>query len=165
MPKTASHMLLTLTSLATLLKLAGVPYKSILPIVALGVFVDLLIDLGHTGSGRSIVTHSIATAPIVALLAYISTVVFMAILGPLIKPLALDITSIQNLTLLGCLYTSLLHLILDSLTCQGIHVPALGWVSMADLESQGAVANIIPVAISIALIYFFWAGGWVWTPI
>jgi len=161
MPKTSAHMLLTLTSLATLLKLAGAPYKSILPIAAPGIFVDLLIDLGHTSSGRSIATHSIVTAPIVALLAYIFTVVSASLVSESLRFLRLDI--LELLTPYTFLYGSMLHLFLDSLTYQGIHVPVLGWVSLADLESQGAAANIIPVALSLALIYFFWIGGSPWT--
>ena len=161
MPKTSAHMLLTLTSLATLLKLAGTPYKSILPIAAPGIFVDLLIDLGHTRSGRSVATHSIVTAPIVALLAYIFTATSASLIS---ESLRLD-GILELLTPYTFLYASMLHLFLDSLTYQGIHVPALGWVSIADLESQGAVANIIPVALSLALIFFFWIGGSPWTRI
>jgi len=161
MPKTSAHMLLTLTSLATLLKLAGAPYKSILPIAAPGIFVDLLIDLGHTRSGRSVATHSIVTAPIVALLAYIFTATSASLIS---ESLRLD-GILELLTPYTFLYASMLHLFLDSLTYQGIHVPALGWVSIADLESQGAVANIIPVALSLALIFFFWIGGSPWTRI
>jgi len=161
MPKTSAHMLLTLTSLATLLKLAGAPYKSILPIAAPGIFIDLLIDLGHTRSGRSIATHSIVTAPIVALLAYIFTATSASLIS---ESLRLD-GILELLTPYTFLYASMLHLFLDSLTYQGIHVPALGWVSIADLESQGAVANIIPVALSLALIFFFWIGGSPWTRI
>jgi hypothetical protein len=93
------------------------------------------------------------------------TVIFLSFLEPLIKPLGLDLKLIETYGLYGCLYASLLHLLLDSLTWQGIHVPLVGWVSLADLESQGAIANLIPVALSIALIYFFWMGGRPWTPI
>ena len=162
MPKTSAHMLLTLTSLATLLKLAGAPYESILPIAALGIFVDFLIDLGHTRSGRSIATHSIVTAPIVALLAYIFTATPASIISESLRFLRLD-GILELLTPYTFLYASMLHLFLDSFTYQGIHVPVLGWVSLADLESQGAAANIIPVALSLALIFFFWIGGSPWT--
>jgi len=155
-------MLLTFTSLATILKLIGVPSRYTLTSIAPVLLVDLMIDLGHTSSGRSAITHSIITAPIAGWLAYILT---SASISLLLEPLMLDGGLLETFTPYGCLYASLLHLLLDSLTYQGVHIPGLGWVSMADLESQGAVANIIPVAISIALIYFFWAGGWVWTPI
>ena len=165
MPRTSVHMLLTLTSLATILKLLGVPYKNVLIAITPALFVILVIDLGHTSSGRSIITHSILTAPLIGLLVYLSTGLLIGFLNPFIKSLGLDTKSLENLILYGCLYTSILHLLLDSLTYQGIHIPGLGWVSMADLESQGVLANIIPVAISIALVYFFWAGGGAWTHI
>jgi hypothetical protein len=165
MPKTSAHILLTFTSLATILKLLGTPYKDILLTVAPSLLVDPFIDAGHTDSGRSIATHSIITAPILGLLACILTVIFLSFLEPLIKPLGLGLKLVETYGLYGCLYASLLHLLLDSLTWQGIHVPLVGWVSLADLESQGAVANLIPVSLSIALIYFFWMGGKPWTPI
>jgi hypothetical protein len=165
MPKTSAHILLTFTSLATILKLLGTPYKDILLTVAPALFVDPLIDAGHTDSGRSIATHSIATAPIIGFLTYILTIIFLSFFESFMKHLGLNLTLIEAYGLYGCLYASLLHLLLDSLTWQGIHVPGLGWVSIADLESQGAIANIIPVALSITLIYLFWIGGKPWTPI
>lgn len=165
MPKTSAHTLLTFTSLATILKLLGTPYKDILLTVAPALFVDPLIDAGHTDSGRSVATHSIITAPIIGLLSYILTIIFLSFSEPFMKHLGLNLTLIETYGLYGCLYASLLHLLLDSLTWQGIHVPAVGWVSLTGLESQGATANIIPVALSIALIYFFWMGGRLtWTP-
>ena len=164
MPGTSAHMMLTLTSLATILKLIGAPLRGILPAAAPAALADILIDLGHTGSGRSAATHSIVTAPIIALMAYMPAAALAYVTGPLLEALGLDAATLLTLMLWGCLYASALHLLLDSLTWQGIHVPLMGWVSLADLESRGAAANLIPVSLSLLLILLFWMGGGAWTP-
>jgi len=164
LPKTSAHMMLSFTSFATLLKLTGAPAASILPAAAATALTDALIDLGHGGSGRSAATHSIATAPAIALLACIPAMGLACLAGPALKALGLDAALLGALTLWGCLYASLLHLMLDSLTWQGIHIPLIGWVNVMDLESLGAAANLIPISISLALILFFWMGGGAWIP-
>jgi len=163
-PGTSAHMMLTLTSFATILKLIGAPLRGILPAAAPAALADILIDLGHTGSGRSAATHSIVTAPIIALMAYMPAAALAYVAGPLLEALGLEAATLLTLMLWGCLYASALHLLLDSLTWQGIHVPLMGWVSLADLESRGAAANLIPVSLSLLLILLFWMGGGAWTP-
>jgi hypothetical protein len=158
-------MMLTLTSLATILKLIGAPLRGILPAAAPATLADMLIDLGHTGSGRSATTHSIITAPIIALIAYMPAAALAYIARPLLETLRLDTMMLLTFMLWGCLYAAALHLLLDSLTCQGIHIPFVGWVNLADLESRGAAANLIPVSLSLLLILLFWMGGGIWTPI
>jgi hypothetical protein len=165
MPSTSAHMMLTLTSLATILKLIGAPLRGILPAAAPATLADMLIDLGHTGSGRSATTHSIITAPIIALIAYMPAAALAYIARPLLETLRLDTMMLLTFMLWGCLYAAALHLLLDSLTCQGIHIPFVGWVNLADLESRGAAANLIPVSLSLLLILLFWMGGGIWTPI
>ena len=164
MPGTSAHMMLTLTSLATILKLIGAPLRSILPAAAPAILADMLIDLGHTGSGRSAATHSIITAPIIALMAYMPAAALAYIAGPLLEALGLEAATLLTLMLWGCLYASILHLSLDSLTWQGIHIPLIGWVNLAGLESRGAAANLIPVSLSLLLMLVFWMGGGIWTP-
>jgi hypothetical protein len=158
-------MLLPLTSLATILRMPGAPLRSILPAAAPATLTDVLIDLGHMGSGRSAATHSIITAPMIALLAYIPATILAYFMRSPLEALGLDIMLLGTLMLCGCLYASILHLLLDSLTWQGIHMPFIGWVNLADLESQGAAANLIPASPSLTLILLFWMdGGSVWTP-
>jgi len=163
-PSTSAHMMLTLTSLATILRLIGAPLRGILPAAAPATLADMLMDLGHTGSGRSAATHSIITAPIIALMAYMPAAALAYIAGPLLEALGLDAATLLTLMLWGCIYAAALHLLLDSLTWQGIHIPFVGWVSLADLESRGAAANLIPVSLSLLLILLFWMGGGIWTP-
>lgn len=151
-PKTATHILFNFTTAATILKLMETPYKQILPISFSTLLVDTLIDLGHRGGGRSAATHSIATAPVTALISYILIEYFLK----LVNLNSLGLVD-SNLLLLILTYSSLTHLFWDSLTYQGIHVPLIGWVSLSDVESQGALANIPPVASSIICILFFWA--------
>jgi hypothetical protein len=156
--------MLTLTSLATILRMLGAPLRGILPAAAPAMLTDTLIDLGHTGSGRSAATHSIITAPMIALIAYMPATALAYVAGPLLEALGLDTMMLLTFMLWGCLYASILHLLLDSLTWQGIHVPLIGWVNLADLESQGAAANLIPVSLSLTLMLLFWMGGGIWTP-
>jgi hypothetical protein len=157
-------MLLTLTSLATILKLIGAPLRSILPAAAPATLTDTLIDLGHMGSGRSAATHLIITAPMIALIAYMPATALTYVARPLLEALGLDTMMLLTFMLWGCVYASILHLLLDSLTWQGIHMPFVGWVNLADLESQGAAANLIPVSLSLTLMLLFWMGDGIWTP-
>ncbi len=153
MPKTISHMLFNFTTASTILKLLGIPYNQILPISSVIMIVDGLIDLGHGDKGRSAVTHSIATAPVVALISYIMIEYFIGAVG-LETILPID----SNLLLMMMVYASLTHLLWDYTTYQGIHVPLIGWVSLSDAESQGALANIPPILFSLIFIFLFWAG-------
>jgi len=89
-PSTSAHMMLTLTSLATILRLIGAPLRGILPAAAPATLADMLIDLGHTGSGRSAATHSIITAPIIALIAYMPAATLAYIARLLLEALGLD---------------------------------------------------------------------------
>ena len=109
MLSTSAHMMLTLTSLATILKLIGAPLRGILPAAAPATLADMLIDLGHTGSGRSAATHSIITAPIIALIAYMPAATLAYIAGPLLEALGLDAATLLTLMLWGCLYAAALH--------------------------------------------------------
>ncbi len=153
MPKTISHMLFNLTTASTILKLLGTPYNQILPTSMATLIVDWLIDLGHGDNGRSAITHSIATAPLIALTSYIMIEYFIGAVG-LETILPID----SNLLLTMLVYASLTHLFWDYTTYQGIHVPLIGWVSLSDAESQGALANIPPIILSLACVFFFWAG-------
>jgi len=149
MPKTAVHMLFTLVSVATLMKLIGATPLQILTMTILATSVDLVMDLGHHGGGRSRITHSVLTAPLSSALIYIFAKTGEPILEASYMP-----SDVVALTAL--IYASILHLAWDSLTYQGIHIPFKGWVSLGNLSSRGATANLIPMIPTLILLFAFW---------
>jgi len=149
MPKTAVHMLFTLVSVATMMKFMGATPLQTLTMIILAASVDILIDLGHHGGGRSPATHSILTAPLISALIYIFARTGESILGGSYMPS--DVIALTTL-----IYASILHLVWDSLTYQGIHIPFKGWVSLSGLSSREATANLIPMIPTLILLFAFW---------
>ncbi|MEM1561248.1 MAG: hypothetical protein QXN35_06815 [Ignisphaera sp.] len=156
MPKLSVHMLSTFTISSTILKyLFGMEYLQILLNSIIVMFSDVMIDLEHGEEGRSWITHSVASAPIVALTPCIMLESFKAIISPGIFQPILDAFYGPVIAFLSII-AGLMHLLWDSLTTQGIHVPGIGWVSLMDTPSRGFTANIIPISASLMIIYFFW---------
>jgi len=130
LPGTRAHMVYSFTVAATLARLAGLEAAWILVSGAVAALLDAVIDLGHHGCSRSAATHSIASAP-APLLA--------ALIAAWLAPLEAVGLAAGGLIQLGMIMSAsfLGHLLLDSLTINGIHVPLIGWVSLANLESRG----------------------------
>ncbi|MEM1808905.1 MAG: hypothetical protein QXL31_05915 [Thermosphaera sp.] len=145
-PKTSSHMIFSFVATSTLAKLSSLPPVHVLLLGAAAAVLDQIIDLGHEGGRRSGLTHSIASIP--ALLALASLIASSA---PEWGPAA---------WLARCFWLMLLaalgHLLWDSLTVNGVHIPLIGWVSLASLDSQGAAANLPPILAAMLAVYLFW---------
>jgi len=133
---------------ATLAKLTGFGGLWVLFSGLLACILDGIIDAGHRGRRRSAVTHSVASTPVPLLAAVI---VAKFVLLPHVEPTAFYVGLILFISCLG-------HLFWDSLTLNGVHVPGVGWVSLANLESSGWVANAMPVLAAIVIIFLFWYG-------
>ncbi|MEM2370545.1 MAG: hypothetical protein QXF17_01065 [Ignisphaera sp.] len=159
MPMLNVHMLSTFTISSTILKhLFWMDGLQILLNSIVVMFSDVIIDLGHGEEGRSWITHSVASAPIVALTPYIMLESLKALILPgTLQPIQqiLDIFYSPAIVFLSII-NGFMHLFWDSLTTQGIHVPGIGWVSLIDTPSIGFTANIIPISASLMIIYFFW---------
>ena len=148
-PGTRAHMIFSFVAASTLARLMGLGAVWILVSGAAAITLDAVIDSGHEGCRRSAVTHSIASAPAPLLTALI--IVWLA-------PLEGVALAASTLILLGMIMSAsfLGHLLWDSLTINGIHVPWVGWVSLAHLESRGAAANAIPILFAILIALLFW---------
>jgi len=103
MPKTIVHALFTLVSLATMMKLIGATPLQTIAMMILAASVDFVIDLGHHGGGRSRITHSVLTAPLISALIYM-----LAKRGELI--LGAPYMSSDIIALTSLVYASALHL-------------------------------------------------------
>jgi len=149
LPGTKAHMIFSFVLASTLARLLGLNAAWIAASAILASLLDAFIDLGHRGYRRSAVTHSIALAP-APLLAPLS-----AVFLPHLAEASLNICALTSfgLVLLSCF---LGHLFWDSLTVNGIHVPGMGWVSLANLESRSAVANAMPILLAIVITLLFW---------
>ena len=151
MPGTKAHMIYSFTAAATLARLAGLEAAWILASGAMAALLDAVIDSGHHGCCRSAATHSIASAPAPLLVALLTGWLMpIEMLGLVVSGL-IQLGMIMSASFLG-------HLLWDSLTINGIHVPWIGWVSLAHLESRGAAANMIPILLAVAIILLFWSG-------
>jgi len=150
-PRTAAHTLFSAVAIATIMKMMGQGGLQILLAIPIAALVDAAIDAGHSGGGRSAVTHSLLSIPLISLASYLLLKEVWALLYIPI-PIPLDDGWLLAIPLL----TSSFHLLWDSLTIQGIHVPLAGWVSLADLSSRGAAANPIPTAAALLMLAAFW---------
>jgi len=142
-------MIYSFTVASTLARLMGLGSFWILVSAVLAAVLDIIIDSGHKSCKRSAVTHSIASVPVPFL-----TTLFIIWFVPLIDldfivTIFIRVGLILSISFLG-------HLFWDSLTVNGIHVPGVGWVSLAHLESRGAAANIIPILFTVIIISLFW---------
>lgn len=155
LPGLSVHTLWTFTLSLTILRHLGAgDVQMILGAIAVS-FTDKIIDLGHDEHGRSWITHSLATAPIISLTPYLiikSLITPILDLAPLQPPLAEPLNDVG--VILSSILAGLTHLLWDSLTVQGIHVPGAGWVSLAGLSSRGLLANLAPAAASLAIIWW-----------
>lgn len=159
MARLSVHMISTFVISSTILKyLFEMDGLQILFNSIVVMFSDVIIDLGHDEEGRSWITHSVASAPIVALTPYIMLESFKALILPgTLQPIQQILNVFYNPTIVFLsIITGFIHLFWDSLTSQGIHVPGVGWVSLIDTPSIGFTANIIPISASLMIIYFFW---------
>jgi len=122
--------------------------------VATGFFGALLNDFidrfGHRGPTRSALTHSAITSSIIGLLFALAEVSALQLLS------FKKITALAIITaVLSLLSASLLHIVLDSVTVEG--VPALwplkkNYVGLRLIRYNNALANILVQALSAILI-------------
>jgi len=141
-PRTAAHTLFSAAAISTIMRMMGQGPLQILLAIPIAALVDAAIDAGHSGGGRSAVTHSLLSIPFISLASYL---LLKAIWAMFCIPIPLDDGWLLAIPLL----TSSFHLLWDSLTIQGIHVPLAGWVSLGNLSSRGAAANLIPTAAAL----------------